>query len=307
MAKILNKNWLLLAGAIGLGAVAFYLSNSVISNRMKQIEDELRSKKEEVSVIVAARNMAAGEVIDKDSAAVRSFPKEFVHASALSPEEFEKIGGDALLIAVRAGEPLLPVYTVTRGGAFFSGSVPDGRRALTIEVDELSSIAGMVRAGDHIDLIMTAKPPTNANIAPGSAAESYTFPLLSYMEVLATGRAQRGSGGNVESYNTVTLNVTPQQANIIIAAKAGSKVTAILRGPKDQIPNPSQATSVNDVVASMAKLNKINSTEYIIGGRGGSTGASNVISVPVSVASQAFPTSLSNQIDGGLPKITPIK
>lgn len=307
MAKTLNRNWVLLAGAIGMGALAFYLSNSVISSRMKQIEDELRSKKEEVSVIVAARNMAAGEVIDSESAAVRSFPKEFVHDSALAPEDFEKIGGDALLIAVRAGEPLLPVYTVTRGGAFFSGNVPDGRRALTIDVDELSSIAGMVRAGDHIDLIMTAKPPSNANGLAGASEENYTFPLLSYVEVLATGRAQRGSGGNIESYNTVTLNVTPQQANSIIAAKAGSKVTAVLRGPKDEFPNPSQATSVNDVVAAMAKLNKINSTEYIIGGQGGGSGSSNVISVPVASASQTLPINISEQMVEALPKLSMIK
>ncbi len=279
-----NKNWLLLAAAITLGVLAFFLSNSVISRRMAQVEAELKAGRETVQVVVAARNMAPGDIINSNSAAVREFPKEFLHESALSSSEFSKIEGEALLIGVRAGEPLLPVYTVTRGGAYFSGAVKEGRRALTIQVDELSSIAGMVRPGDKIDLIMTAKPPAQAmgvGLQTGAAPERYTFPLLSGVEVLATGRAQRGTGGAGETYNTMTLNVTPQEANAIIAAKAEATVTAVLRSPKDDQTNPSKATSVSDVVAEVAELRKLNAVEYIVGGRGGRGGASQVISVPV--------------------------
>lgn len=282
MANRVTKNWLLLAAAIGLGVVAFYLSNTVLSKRMKQIEDELKANRETRAVVVASRDLAPGETINNSSAAVREFPKEFLHESALGPTEFNRIDGEALLIGVRAGEPLLPVYTVTRGGAFFSGSIKEGRRALTIEVDELSSIAGMVKPGDVIDLIMTAKPPQSVGSAvPSYQPESFTFPLLSGVEVMATGRAQRGTAANAESYSTVTLNVTPQEANAIIVAKASAKVTAVLRSPKDQDPNPSTATSVSDVVAEAARLRKINTTEYIVGGRGGRGGASLVTSVPV--------------------------
>ncbi len=283
MANRVTKNWLLLAAAIGLGVVAFYLSNTVISKRMKQIEDELKAARETRPVVVASRDLAPGETINNSTAAVREFPKEFLHDSALGPTEFNRIDGEALLIGVRAGEPLLPVYTVTRGGAYFSGSIQEGRRALTIEVDELSSIAGMVKPGDVMDLIMTAKPPQGTGSAvAGHQAESFTFPLLSGVEVMATGKAQRGTAGNIESYSTVTLNVTPQEANAIIVAKASAKVTAVLRSPKDQDPNPSTAMSVSDVVAEAARLRRINTTEYIVGGRGGAAaGASMVASVPV--------------------------
>lgn len=279
MISRFNKNWLLLAGAIALGVLAFFLSNSVISNRMAQIEAELKAGRETIAVVVAAHNLEPGDVISNDSAAIREFPKEFLHESALTSGEFDKISGEALLVGVRAGEPILPVYTVTRGGAYFSGSIKEGRRALTIEVDELSSIAGMVRPGDRIDLIMTAKPPKQA-VGPVQTEEAFTFPLLSDVEVLATGRAQRGTSGSGEGYSTVTLNVTPQEANAIIAAKAESKVTAVLRSPKEEGGNPSVATSVSDVVAQLANLKKLNAVEYIVGGKGGS-GAMAVTSVPV--------------------------
>lgn len=285
MANRVTKNWLLLAAAIGLGALAFYLSNTVISKRMKQIEDELKAARETRPVVVASRDLAPGETINNSTASVREFPKEFLHDSALGPSDFNRIDGEALLVGVRAGEPLLPVYTVTRGGAYFSGSIKEGRRALTIEVDELSSIAGMVKPGDVIDLIMTAKPPQGmGRSAMSRDSESFTFPLLSGVEVMATGRAQRGTAGNVESYSTVTLNVSPQEANAIIVAKASAKVTAVLRSPKDEATNPSTAMSVSDVVAEAARLRRINTTEYIVGGRGGQGGASLVTAVPVATA-----------------------
>ncbi|QCB47243.1 Flp pilus assembly protein CpaB [Hydrogenophaga sp. PAMC20947] len=291
-----SKNWLFLALAIGLGIVAFYLSNKVISNRMQQIEAELKASRETVRVVVASRALSPGDILSNETASVREFPREFLHDSALAPEDFSKIEGEALLVGVRAGEPILPVYTVTRGGAFFSGSIKEGRRALTIEVDELSSIAGLVRPGDRIDLIMSAKPRDQGGAMGGAPQESFTFPLFSSVEVLATGKAQRGSGGNIESYSTVTLNVTPQQANDIIAAKAEAKVTAVLRSQKDDFPNTSQATSVSDVVAAAARLKRLNTTEYIVGGRGANGGASIVTSVPVTSAVElpgATPQSLS--------------
>ncbi|MDR2128325.1 MAG: Flp pilus assembly protein CpaB [Burkholderiaceae bacterium] len=278
-----NKNWLLLAAAIALGILAFFLSNSVISRRMAQVEAELKAGRTTVEVVVASRDLGPGDIINSNSAAVRAFPKEFLHESALSSAEFSKIDGEALLIGVRAGEPILPVYTVTRGGAYFSGAVKEGRRALTIQVDDLSSIAGMVRPGDRVDLIMTAKPPQTAGsgaLVKGGGLERYTFPLLSGVEVLATGRAQRGTGGAGESFSTITLNVSPQEANAIIAAKADAVVTAVLRSPKDEQANPSRATSVSDVVAEVANLRRLNAVEYIVGGRGG-RGASQVISLPV--------------------------
>ena len=283
MLSKFNKNWLLLAGAIVLAVLAFYLSNTVISNRMSEIEAELKAGRQTKSVVVASRNLEAGDVLTSDTAAIREFPIEFLHDSAVSPEDFDRLEGEALLVGVRAGEPILPVYTVTRGGAFFSGTVKEGRRALTIEVDELSSIAGMVRPGDRIDLIMTAKPPamTQGITMIGARAERFTFPLLSNVEVLATGRAQRGTGGQAATYSTVTLNVTPQEANAIIAAKADSSVTAVLRSPKDEGQNPSRAISVSDVVAEVANLQKLNTVEYIVGGRASGTGASSVLSVPV--------------------------
>jgi len=169
------------------------------------------------------------------------------------PDTYDAVDGQPLTVEVQRGEPLMTTYTASRGGEIFAATLKDGRRALTIEVDEISSMSGMLRPGDRIDLMLTAKPPGG----DGNAKE-FTFPMLSNVEVLATGQAQKGTASAGEAaaraYSHVTLNVTPQDATRVIAAKAGGKLTAVLRAPTDQVANPSPALTIDDVVASIAML-----------------------------------------------------
>jgi pilus assembly protein CpaB len=280
VAVKLNKNWLLLTGAIVIGAIAFFLSYSAINTKIKQLDEDANKGKVMASVVVASRNLQPGELINSSSVSLRKIPQEFINSSSITGENFESVDGQGLLLAVKAGEPILTSYTVTRGGAYFSGTLKPGRRALTIEVDEISSISGMLRAGDKIDILVTAKQPKKVGIV-AAASEDLTFPLLSNLAVLATGQAQRGSGNATVTYTHITLDVTPDEANSIIAAKTGGKMTAVLRSPKDELPNNSQIKTMANVVPSVL-ANEPKLVEYLVGGSGGS-GAGIITQSPVLV------------------------
>ena len=269
MAVKLNKNWLLLTGAIVIGAIAFFLSYSAINTKIKQLDEEATKGKVMASVVVASRNLQAGELINSSSVSLRQIPQEFINTASITGDNFETVDGQGLLVAVKAGEPILSNYTVTRGGKYFSGTLKPGRRALTIEVDEISSISGMLRAGDKIDILVTAKQPKKIGIVSTADDMNMTFPLLSNLAVLATGQAQRGSGNAAVTYTHITLDVTPDEANSIIAAKTGGKMTAVLRSPTDELPNNSQIKTMANVVPS-EQAGEPRLVEYLVGGNGGS-------------------------------------
>ena len=268
MAVKLNKNWLLLALAIGIGGIAFFLSYSAINARMQLLDEEANKGKVFKSVVVASRDLQAGESINSSNVSLRKIPQEFVNNSSVTGDNFESVDGQGLLLAVKAGEPILTSYTVSQGGAYFSGILKEGRRGLTIEVDEISSISGMLRAGDNIDILVTSKPTKTAALG-ASSQEDMTFPLLSNVAVLATGQAQRGSGNAAVTYTHITLDVTPDDASSIIAAKTGGKMTAVLRNPKDKLPNSSQIKTMANVVPSLQAAD-MKLVEYLVGGSGGS-------------------------------------
>ncbi|MDB5932054.1 MAG: Flp pilus assembly protein CpaB [Polaromonas sp.] len=273
MAVSINKNWLLLAGAVALGGLAFFLSNRAINSRIIQLEEEATRGKTMVRVVVANRPLQAGEVIDSSVVSVRQVPSEFVNKTTVVPDTYDSVDGQALQVDVQRGEPLLSSYTASRGGELFSAVLKNGRRALTIEVDEISSISGLLRPGDRIDLMLTAKAPETGSVA--ADAKEFTFPMLSNVEILATGQAQKAkpAAGAVaaQGFSHITLDVTPQEGTRIIAAKAAGRLTAVLRSPGDKVANPSRALSIDDVVASIAPTTEgqRRMVEFIIGGSGG--------------------------------------
>ncbi len=273
MALSLNKNWLILAGAIALGGMAFFLSNKAINSRIEEIEEAANRGKTLVPIVVAKRPLHAGEFLDPSVVAVRQIPSEFANGNMVNPDTYDAVHGQPLTVDIQEGEPIMTAFTASRGGEIFAATLKDGRRALTIEVDEISSMSGMLRPGDRIDLMLTAKPP-----GADSTAKEFTFPMLSNVEVLATGQAQKGvaAAGDAaaRAYSHVTLDLTPQDATRVIAAKSGGKLTAVLRAPSDRVANPSRALTIDDVVASNTpRTSGPGATprliEFIIGGSGG--------------------------------------
>lgn len=275
MAVSINKNWLLLAGAIALGGLAFFLSNKAINSRISQLEEEATRGKTMVRVVVASRALNAGELIDSSVVSVRQIPSEFVNKTTVVPDTYDAVDGQALQVEVQRGEPLLTSYTASRGGTVFAAVIKAGRRALTLEVDEISSISGMLRPGDRIDLLLTARPPDHGN---GAAGREVTFPMLSNIEVLATGQAQKARPAPGEAaasgFSHITLDVTPEESTRITVAKTAGKLTALLRSPGDRTANPSRSMTADDVVASLSPGGADDSqrrmVEFIIGGSGSS-------------------------------------
>jgi pilus assembly protein CpaB len=256
----LNRNWLMLGGAIALGIVATFLTQRVLHDHMAQIDAQERARHKMVSVVVAKQDLPRGTQIQTGLFALRNVPADYVHASSIKPDHFEDYAGQRLGAALKKGEALLQVH-LESNTAVFSSILENGNRALTTEVDEVNSISGLLRPTDRIDLMATAH---------GSGTSSQTdttFPLLSNVEVLATGQVTRKAEGTNQArmYTTITMSVSPQDAERIVVAKNSGKLTAVLRNPDDAKPNSIKAMNIDDVVPKKPKGSQL-AVQYIIGG-----------------------------------------
>jgi pilus assembly protein CpaB len=260
----INTNWLLLAAAVLLGIGAVFLSNSLIKRRFAEIEAAANRGKETVSVVVAKRDLERGDPLTAAVVAVRQIPKEYVHQSAVRPEQFGSFERQRLAAPLRRGETLLTSHTEGNGSNVFSATLKKGWRALTFEVDSVNSISGMLRPGDRIDLIYSSK---------GRLGEDTTVPLLSNVSVLATDQMvtkRDETTGKERSFSTITLEVSPFDADRIIVAKAAGQLTAVLRHPDDEAANRTRALSAASLTGGGAALHDDGRmVEYIVGGGGG--------------------------------------
>jgi len=255
----LNRNFLLVVGGLALVGVAWAGFQNLLHAQMAKIDAEARGAHQMVKVVVAGRDLARGEPIGTERFQIREIPAEYLHAAAIRPERFNEFVGQRLGAPLKAGEPLLDLH-LESSVAVFSATLPKGNRALTTEVDEVNSISGMLRPSDHIDLIVTARP-SNGNGGP-----EVTFPLMSNVEVLATGQVtrKRDASSQARTYTTITLSVSPQDADRIVVAKNSGKLTAVLRHPDDNRPNSTAALSIDDMLPKKSKT-KQPAVQYIIG------------------------------------------
>lgn len=264
-----NRNWVMLGIAVALGLSATFLSNKLLRDRVASIEEEARRGRKMVSVVVAKKDLQRGDTLTAEVLAVREIPADYVHSTAIRPNQFDTIVNQRLVTPLKRGEELLDAHTEGRGTQIFSGMLKVGARALTFPVDEINSISGMLRPGDKIDLIVTLR---DANPGASAGGKDMTFPLLSNVAVLATGQ-QIGRGGHSDdpatakqTFATITLETTPEDANRIITAQTTGKLTAVLRNPEDGQPNGVKPITPADLMRGSGKRNTV---EMIVGGGGG--------------------------------------
>lgn len=219
-----NKTWTVLGVAIGIGLLAAVIAGSYLSSEMAMIE--ARAKGKTVSVVVAKQDLMKGAKLSAENVAVRPVPQDYAHSVAVTPDQFERIEGQALAYPVKSGEMILWGLLETKKVPTFSARVEAGHRAITVPVDEINSISGMLEPGDIIDLMATLD----------QKGKKITFPLLQSAQVMATGQraADDPKSGERRQYSTVTLDTTPEQARDVIVAREAGKITALLRNPQDK-------------------------------------------------------------------------
>jgi pilus assembly protein CpaB len=222
----LSKTWLVLIVAVVIGGIAAFAASNFLSGRLADIE--ARSQGKTVNVVVAKRDLLRGESLSSDNVAVRAIPADYAQSGAVAPEQFGSIEGEAIGFDLKAGEMLMWSQIEGKKVPTFSTRIESGRRAITVAVDEINSISGLLEPGDLIDLLVTVD----------QQGKKITVPLLQGVRVMATGQrsVDDPKSGERRMYSTVTLNTDPRQAQNVVVAREAGRLTALLRNPQDSTP-----------------------------------------------------------------------
>lgn len=266
-----NRSALFLLVALGCGALAVLATRGYINDQLTIERDRLAGRYQEIEVVVAKRDLKRGESVGGDTMAVRRLAKDFLPGGVVTPDRFEEHVGTRLSAAMKSGEPLLQALIEGADAATFSTRVREGIRALTISVDDVNSISGMLQPGDRIDLHLSIRPPSRPGLSP---APEQTAPLMQDVLVLATGRHTRpghDDGRGQRTFTAITVEATPDQAQRLIVAQRAGRLTALLRNPIDRRSVEQRPLDVMDLLGvAESKPGRIGPAppEVIVGGRG---------------------------------------
>jgi len=165
----------------------------------------------------------------------QSWPSNGVYENFITresePEALEIYKGSIARVAMYAGEPLRKSKLVGEGQSFLSSILPTGYRAVATQISADTSAGGFILPNDYVDVIMTRRSDT-ATTTAGFVTET----ILKNIRVLAIDQAiQEDEGGRrVKVGETATLELTPQQAEIItVAQQMADRLTLSLRSVAD--------------------------------------------------------------------------
>ncbi len=189
------------------------------------------------SVMVATRDIEQNALIGPGDVEVARIPSQYVHGDAVRNKK--NVVGKVAINKIAGGEQVLSSRLLgdSRNQGRMAYTVPAGKRAISIAVNEVTGVSGFIQPSDRIDVVVTANIPVSG--AGGQeVVRPYTVLALQDLEVLAVGRSFRATPVSEEGAekkpvesSTLTLAVDPQQALVLTMAAERGDIRLMLRPP----------------------------------------------------------------------------
>jgi pilus assembly protein CpaB len=202
--------------ALMVGLVATLLVHRYIVAKTAVVE------KPKDRVVVATVEIEPGTAITSRMVTELTWPREIIPASAI--RSTRQVEGRVAQTQISKGEAILPTRLAPEGtAAGLGGMLKPGCLAVTVRTDEVSGVAGFINPGDFVDVLMELA-------ATEGAGEHYSKIILQGLKVLSKGQITEQSGEKKpQVVTTVTLEVTPEQAEVINLASFQGKIRLALR------------------------------------------------------------------------------
>jgi pilus assembly protein CpaB len=217
-----TRPWLMLAVALASGGLAALLAMRYLQQRTTPLAAQpIRS-----SMVVAARALPVGTIVsDQHVKTIEwtggALPLGYVG----NPQD---VVGRGLISDLQENEPLLESKLAPKGaGGGLPIIISEGKRALTMRVNEVSGVAGFVTPNTRVDVLLTMEDKN-------SAGEPATRIIMQDMRVLAAGQSiQPDKEGKPQPVPVVTFLVTPEQAETLALASGQGSIQLALRNQLD--------------------------------------------------------------------------
>lgn len=246
------KNKLPLIIAVVSGILAVILINVYLRQKESALMKVALEKKREVNkelivVLMAKKDIPAGSLIQENMVEEKDIPKQFLQPRAAT--SFDRVVNRIVSADIAKGEQiLLSKLTVPTRESSLAMKTPPGKRAITIPIDNISAVGGMIRPGDYVDVIGLIPVPGQTPDGK-QGLQPATVSLFQNILILAVGSSIGGYPQTEEAKrykteekatatSTVTLALTPQEASLISFVLEQGKVRLVLRSPTDTQTQP---------------------------------------------------------------------
>lgn len=169
--------------------------------------------------LVASTDIRAGDVLSPEAVEERLVPQAFRASSALEggAVEGDAAGGKRAVVDIPAGAQITSsLVTGVEGAGHLAAELQPGMQAVTIAVDSETGIAGQVKVYDAVRVVSAES---------ASSGEALLQTVCERARVVSVGD---GVGGDGAAYASVTVEVSPLEADAVREAQYAGRVSLVL-------------------------------------------------------------------------------
>ena len=194
-------------------------------------------------VVVAKTDIQEGMAIDRIALQVAQWPVQTVPVGAFS--SIDSVVGRVPRVAIFNGEPIVPGRLAPSGtGPGLEVKIPPGQRAMAVRINDVAGISGLLQPNSRVDVLVTIKEV--------NSEKQVAKLFMSNMLVLSVGtEVQRDTQGKPINATTVTLAVTPDEAERLAIAMNTGSIQLVLRGYGDPDSVRTKGATSGDVLTQL--------------------------------------------------------
>jgi pilus assembly protein CpaB len=184
-------------------------------------------------IAVAAMDVEIGGKLTPEMLRLVEWPPSSVPPGAFT--DLAALDGRVVKTGVARGEPFIEAKLApagTKGG--LSAVVAEGKRAMTVRVNDVIGVAGFALPGNYVDIMVNTQDESGHR--GGNQEHAISKIVLERILVLAVAQEAGRDDTKPKVVNAVTLEVTPNQAESLDLARSVGTLSLVLRNQTDPKP-----------------------------------------------------------------------
>lgn len=197
-------------------------------------------------IAVANADINLGTRLTPDMIRLADWPADSVPVGAFT--NIQELDTRVTRAALQRGEPVLGAKLALPGASGgLSAVVAEGKRAMTVRVNDVVGVAGFALPGNYVDILVSTQ---NNSVKPDNSDRSISKLVLERILVLAVAQESSLNDTKPKVVNAVTLEVTPEQAEKLDLARSVGQLSLVLRNQVDLKPAETSGATKDSLLSA---------------------------------------------------------
>src|SRR5262245_45290868 len=223
----MKKPGTILLMAVILGALVSAWVYNLVRSKDRQLEAARRSASgDTIELVVAASEIPIGARIEAAQVRTTRWPMDAEPEGAV--KKVDEVVGQVARTTIEKNRPVVASQLVGQGVGLLPMLITEGMRAMSVKVDSVTGVSGFITPNSRVDVLVAGKPEGRGN------DEERSKLILQNVRVLATGKSIEQQDEKPVEVPTVTLLVSPEEAEKLTLATRQEPVRLALRNFRDE-------------------------------------------------------------------------